>query len=59
MRWFRVGGLTFFQVGQFSLSWCLTRRREPFWTWNRDYALNTAAATINGAFIIEVIRILV
>jgi len=54
-----VGGLTFIQVGQFSLSWCFTQRREPFWTWNRDRALNTAAATINGAFIIEVIRFLV
>lgn len=59
IRIFRKGGLTFLQVGQFSLSWCITRRREPFWTWERDHALNTAAATVNGAFVITLIRFLV
>lgn len=35
MRAFRVGGLTFLQVGQFSASWCFSKRREPFWTQRR------------------------
>lgn len=58
MRRFRVGGLTFLQVGQFSLSWCYSKRREPFWTYSRDRALNTAALTWGAACIIEWIRFL-
>ena len=59
MRRFRVGGLTFFQVGQFSCSWCFTQRREPFWTWGRITALTTAEFTVAGAFFTDMIRYLV
>lgn len=29
IRKFKVGGMTFIQIGQFSLSYCMTRKREP------------------------------
>lgn len=34
MHTFTVGGLRFVQIGQLSLSFCLTRRRAPLLDWN-------------------------
>jgi hypothetical protein len=35
IRTFKVGGMRFVQVGQFSMSYCMTRKREPMWSFDR------------------------
>lgn len=32
IRKFTVGGMTFIQIGQLSISYCITRKREPLIT---------------------------
>ena len=31
IRKFKVGGMTFVQIGQFSMSYCISKKREPLW----------------------------
>lgn len=51
IRTFKVGGMTFLQVGQFSMSYCFTKKRAPLLNADMGYAAALAALVGANVFV--------